>query len=372
MGGEDTNKYEFNYFTYTSKIKNFTYGKLKDEKGINTIKNFLEKEKFDIIHIHSVLGIDWNLYSILKPYNYIISLHDYYYLCPRIDMVPEKNCVCNSYEEDKCKKCISYIQRFRICRFGLKKVNKILHKNFKMPYFLQNITTIRHEKFKELLENAKYLLPVSSRVEEIYMASGIENTSKVLHIGNISADNFSEEYTYKTEPHKIKIVFLGRLSYSKGADLLIKIAEKIDKEKFEIHFYGRPEEYVNVLNQTDIISHGKYEQKELSNILKEFDLGLVLSVWEDNGPQVVMELLNNHVPVIGTKMGGIPDFVNKDNGFIFNPYSEKDFNELLTFLNSLTIEKISKLKSNIKPTKTTKQHYEDIMKVYKEILENKE
>lgn len=368
MGGEDTNKYKFHYFTYTSKIKNFTYGKLKDEKGINKIKNFLEKEKFDIIHIHSVLGIDWDLYSILKPYKYIVSLHDYYYLCPRIDMVPEKNCVCGCFEENKCKKCISYIQRFRVCRFSLKKINKILHKDLKMPYFSQNITTIRYEKFKELLENAQYLLPVSSRVKEIYIDSNIKNRYKVLHIGNISADNFSKEYKYDTKPHKIKIVFLGRLSYSKGADLLIKIAERIDKEKFEIHFYGRPEGYENKLNQNSIINHGEYKQKELSNILEKFDLGFVLSVWEDNGPQVVMELLNNHVPVIGTKMGGIPDFVNKENGFIFDPYSEIDFNELLEFLNNLTIEKISKLKSNIKPTNTTKQHYKDIMNVYKEIL----
>lgn len=368
MGAEDASNYKFNYYTYSSKIKNFTYGKLVDKKALNEIKDFLEKERFDLIHIHMILGIDWDLYSILKPYHYIVSLHDYYYLCPRIDMVPEKKCVCDRFEEEKCEKCISYLQRFGVCRFGLKKMNKLFKTDFKMPHLPQSITNIRHQKFKKLLENAEYLLPVSTRVDEIYKNSNIKNATKVLHIGNVSADDFSKDYEYNLNPHKIKIVFLGRLSYSKGADLLINIAPKLDKNKFEIHFYGRAENYTDVLKENGIINHGAYKQNELSEILKGFDLGFVLSIWEDNGPQVVMELLNNHVPVIGTKMGGIPDFVNESNGFVFNPYSESEFNELIMFLNNLTIEKIAQLKSNIKPTKTTQEHYEDVMNIYKNVF----
>lgn len=50
-----------------------------------------------------ILDIDWNLYDIIKNYNYIISLHDYFYLCPRICMVDRNKLLCSKYEENRCK-----------------------------------------------------------------------------------------------------------------------------------------------------------------------------------------------------------------------------------------------------------------------------
>lgn len=97
-------------------------------------------------------------------------------------------------------------------------------------------------------------------------------------------------------------------------------------------------------------------------------MGMVLSIWEDNGPQVVMELMNYHVPVIGTRMGGISDFVTRENGFIFDPYSEKEINELYQFLDNLTPQKIFELKENISRTTTPQEHYEDLLEVYEDVL----
>ena len=67
-------------------------------------------------------------------------------------------------------------------------------------------------------------------------------------------------------------------------------------------------------------------------------------------------------------MGGIPDFVNETNGFLFNPYSEEEFTELINKINALTREQIFEMKKSIKPTKTTSQHCQDIDLVYTEVL----
>ena len=118
-----------------------------------------------------------------------------------------------------------------------------------------------------------------------------------------------------------------------------------------------------------IIDKGPYKQVELHDILKEYDFGCVLSIWEDNAPQVVMELLNNNIPVIGTKMGGIPDFIEDGkNGFLYNPYSEKSFLELIDKLKKLTPSVCEKMKSNIERTLTQKEHFEELDKQYKKIL----
>lgn len=371
LSGEDAKKdsYPFLVECYKSdKIIPFKWRNTEDKEGLNKIQSFLDKECFDLIHVHMALDIDWDLYQILKPYKYVVSLHDYFFLCPRIQMLMYDNALCTAYDEDKCSKCISWFNMHKITNateyhvrntFGLKK--------FRFPEIPQKMTTIRYHKYKELLENAEVLLPVSNRVKEIFVDSGIRGKYKVLHIGNITADCYKEEFDWEENKAKIDVVMLGSLSYLKGGDLFVEIAKRLDKEKFCIHFYGRSVKYKEALFKAGIVDHGEYKQDELPTILAHMDLGLMLSVWEDNGPQVVMELLNNHVPVVATKMGGVPDFVNQSNGFLFDPYSDEDIERIVNELNALTREEIYKLKKSIRPTTTTGEHLAELNEVYASI-----
>ena len=128
------------------------------------------------------------------------------------------------------------------------------------------------------------------------------------------------------------------------------------------------------MKQNNIVNNGSYKQIDLPKILKEYDFGCVLSIWEDNGPQVVMELLNNNIPVIGTMMGGIPDFIiDEKNGFLYNPYDDSSFNIMIEKIKKLNPNDVEQMKENITPTTTTFAHFEDIDNIYKKILgENNE
>ena len=207
LGREDEKKYEFNYITYDSKIRPFTCSKLKDKHALKFIEEYLEKEKFDIIHIHALEYVDWDIYSVVKKYKYVVSLHDYCFICPRVYMYTNGQ-VCKKYDEKKCKNCVSFLERIP----GYRKLNKIF--NIRFPHIPQNITKIRYQKFSDLLNHADYLLPVSNRVDQIYKESGILGKSKVLHIGNVSAEKYVEKFDYNVDGHKIKIVFLGRLTFA--------------------------------------------------------------------------------------------------------------------------------------------------------------
>ena len=108
----------------------------------------------------------------------------------------------------------------------------------------------------------------------------------------------------------------------------------------------------------------------LPNILSSMDMGVMTPIWEDNGPQVIMEMINNNLPVFATKMGGITDFVNSSNGFLFDPFSEEDINRAVDFLNNLSFSTILNMKKNIVPTETTSEHFVKMMRVYDNVLNN--
>ncbi len=370
ISGPCEEQYPFHLFIYKSKkIYPMRWRAPVDKKGLKELKAFFDEQQFDIIHIHMMLDIDWDLYEAVKPYHYVISLHDYFFLCPRIQMLTHDNTICSSYEKDKCAHCISLFNTIRLTNgIEYRISHKTPLKNFRLPEIPQRMTEKRFTKFKTLLEHAAYLLPVSTRVQEIFEQSGINGNYKMMHIGNITADHYSDQYSFDENKTGVDIAMLGTLTYIKGADLFIRIAEGVS-DNVRIHFYGRSSKYTDQIARAGIIDHGPYKQNELGNILKNIDIGMCLSVWEDNGPQVVMEFINNHIPVIGTRLGGIPDFITDGvNGYLINPFDENDINRVINILNHMTREKIKELKSNTKRTTTTKEHCEAILELYESIV----
>ena len=369
ISGDPKQTYIYQVLPYASaRITPMTFRALEDKAGLNSLKTFFQEHQFDLIHIHMILDVDWDLADVLKPYRYVVSLHDYFYLCPRVVMLNPGNPHCTQYNEEKCRNCISWFNTAYVSNGIERRIRMLGWKNFRFPFIPQKITAKRFAKFKKLLENAQLLLPVSTRVQEIYENSGIQNRYQVLHIGNMTADQYTPEFDEHPEKQKIDVVMLGTLMELKGANLFIMLAKRLDPDKFAFHFYGRSATYAEAVKEAGIIDHGPYNQAQLPQILANSDLGFVLSIWEDNGPQVVMEMLNNHVPVVGTRMGGIPDFVNEKNGFLFNPYSQEDIDRLVETLNALTMDDIITLKRNIRPTMTTYGHAEQMEAVYQKLL----
>lgn len=370
VGGKDNYKkeYNFKYIEYNDfYVKPFTLRENKSFLAYKKMEKIIRHEKPDLVHIHMVLDADERLYKILKKYNikYVVSLHDYSFLCPKIQMFNDGK-PCKKVGEN-CKHCAYVLEQKFILKkiFDVLKINKQIGKKYS-PKFLK-----MYEHNKRLLEGAELLLPVSKKVKEIYEKSEIKNNYKVLHIGNITANNFKKYKKVDNKSSIIKVVMLGNFSNIKGGNEFIKIANALKGEKFEFYFLGRAsEEEKEKMKKNNIIDKGTYKQIELPNILKEYDLGCVLSIWEDNAPQVVMELLNNNIPVIGTQMGGIPDFINDgENGFLYNPYSINSFNNLIKRLKMLTVSECEEMKEKIIRTLTPEEHFKELEKEYNKILE---
>lgn len=352
---------------YCSKIKKWSFGKKKDSRSLKRLEEIIEQLDFSLIHIHMMLNIDQRLYQILKGKKYVISLHDYYFICPRIQMIPPEEDRCEIANTAKCTKCLSMLET----NWYLRGVSKRIlgpHATYKFPLKSKRTYKTWINNNKKLLEGASMLFPVSKRVEEIYKNSGIENKYKVLHIGNICADNFVRKSIF-SQSATINLIILSSVSRMKGGPLFFSILNKVKNPNLKVHFYGRANKEEQLkLQQLGIIDHGPYKQTELPEILRNMDMGVMTPIWEDNGPQVVMEMLNNYVPVFGTKIGGIPDFVTNKNGFLFDPYNELEINEACRFLNELNRDQINFFRSNIEHTTTTEEHLAELSTCYDEVL----
>lgn len=127
----------------------------------------------------------------------------------------------------------------------------------------------------------------------------------------------------KEEPEYL-ITFVGKLTKFKGVDLLLKAAKKYEKEFSNIMtlIIGHGELLDNLKAQRENLKLenlyflGNLPQKELPAFYSSADLAVVPSRVEPFG-LVAVEALASGTPVIASKAGGLPDFINQEVGRFF-------------------------------------------------------
>lgn len=369
-------KYKFETISYTPKLKPFHLNSVLNNKDICKIEKIVKEIGPDIIHVHMMLDLPLQVLTMFnKNAKLVISLHDYSFLCNRIVLIRSKtgeNCI-NSHENKDCNNCIEKYETIcnKYIKFILKNIKNTIIPNTNIP------SCGHHNKFietQQIFKNADALLAVSNRVKEIYETNGFTNRNFIVnHICNYTAeDDFRNKFKYRRHIEYgeiIKFGFIGNLGKIKGSDIFLSL---IENSKHEFHIYGGITKSVleKIERKRNVIYHGKYQHNELPSILKNIDIGLVLPIWEDNAPQVVFEFLNAGIPILATQMGGIPDFIDKTNGILFNPNSQ-GIHTIKKIMNSNMIyEFYNSVVNNIPGTKKASQHVKELVEVYNQIIDS--
>jgi len=330
-----------------------------DSTGTDAIIALLRHERYDIVHFHLTIGVGESLYEEMPELGipYVVTLHDYFLFCPRITMMDWRSENCGGPAKRKCERCVGVLDQidplYRLSR----------KTGIPLPRVLPStMVTRRNERIHRFLLNARSVLAISTRMKDFFEHRYDGLRCIVAHVGTPSAETGS---TTKTPSPNLRLAFLGTLSRHKGADVLFELAEQVGRTDAEFHFYGRVLERSAAarLRDSRIIDHGPYTEDDLPQIMAQTDLGLVLSVWEEGAGIVVMELLNHGTPVVATRRGGLPDFVNERNGFLFEPTPE-GIAEAARFIDSLTRAQLARLAAGITPLTTRAQHAEAVERAY--------
>jgi glycosyltransferase involved in cell wall biosynthesis len=369
-GGAENTDFLFSLISLNSNIlRPFHLNSVIYNDDVIKLRKIFEDIKPDIIHIHMMIDLPADVIETAKEFSkVIISLHDYSYICKRITMIDSEGLLCktSSFGEN-CNSCISALETNRYTKY----ITDKLGSGSKLRTVFPSKNNESHYQFmRKALSTVDMLIAVSSRVKEIYINEGFNNKKFIVnHIGNITAENPRNISYVKKE--LITICFIGNFSKYKGAELVLELASKLDPKKFKIELYGLLDNYYLELirDYSNLTYNGKYKQEQLANILLNIDLGLVLPIWEDNAPQVVFELLNNGIPVIGTRMGGIPDFIQHGVNGLLIDRDKSNFPALISLMNSAEFENILiSLTNMVKSTKKVSQHNSEIINLYLETL----
>ena len=195
----------------------------------------------------------------------------------------------------------------------------------------------------------------------------IENIPKGTYIPNWFNPSHAGERSSRTGP----IIAIGRLEPVKGFNQLIKSWINI-QEDLEIIGSG-PEEQnlhqlihnLNLSDRIKIVTNCDY-----SSIEEKYKTtsGLIVSSHKEGGPRVVLEAINHEIPVLGSKVGIIPDLIPSE--CLSEPSNQESLQalleEMVPLLAQLNMEGIkAALIENYSITsaaKKTKEIYEALLR----------
>ena len=297
----------------------------------------------DTVHIHHMIAHYFDIANLAKEYNLnsIITLHDYYSLCPSINLLYCGEKYCLDLDNKDCTKCLSMSNKIN---------NNIIND-------WQNDWHSFLKKFNKIIvpsEDAK------KRINHFYNDLTIE---AIEHGIDIKPEKYE-----MVIGDKFNVAFIGVMCNHKGGNILNQLI-KIDKNNVMYHVFGKSEISSLTKNKNNYIFHGKYKREELANLLIENNINLIcfFQIWPETYSYTLNEAVASGIPVLSFDIGAGAERVKKYNlGWTIN--KDSSLNEISEKINSIYNNKEEYFKvmesiNNYK-IKTTKEMSDEYEKIY--------
>ena len=252
----------------------------------------------DIVHLN-------NIHTQLSPViaelahqrgiKVIWTLHDYKLLCPRYDCLRNGKTVCEDCFVDKTN--------------VLK--NKCMKNSLFASYIAYNEAMCWTRERLEACTDA-FICPSQFMASE--MEKGGFDKRKLYTICNFLNVSKCQRESYEKENW---YCFVGRLSHEKGVKTLIEAANQLPYKLIVIGD-GPLRNELELLSKSNIEFVGQKQWDDLKGFVGKARFSVIPSEWNEVFGLVIIESQCLGTPVLGAKMGGIPDLIGeRQEGMLF-------------------------------------------------------
>lgn len=382
----------------------------QDRKLKRIVKKFLiEIEGVDIFHFQNLEGLSLSVLELKNDFpnmRFIYSMHNYYPFCPQVMLWQQNKYACVEKDCGRCcvecvpldvfKEKVIYNQQIVFDREHGREISeekieqqKKLEKTYALKATNRSLSNIEINNLQDIFGNYrknnvayinKYIdvvLAVSKRVADISLEFGIEKEKiQVSYIGT----KVAEKQTFSpANPHiehsVFTICYMGYMRYNKGFYFLLDaleqiptilakqinvvLATKIENQKVKERIRRLKEKFAGFQN------YSGYTHDDMKKILKGVNLGIVCPLWEDNLPQIAIEMKAQGIPVLCSNKGGAQE-LTKSKDFVFEAGSIDDFIVKLTNIVNHKVSLNSYYEKSMKLV-TMDDHVKELKSIYSDL-----
>lgn len=271
------------------------------------IEQLILDEKPDVAHIHLMWGqITPSIFPVLKKYHIpvLFTIHDYRIVCPAYTFRDGSGRICEDCQGRHFYKCFTHT----CC-----KSNKLMSAVMAAEQYFRNafFNPARY------IDGFIYVSNFAKDIQEKYMPA-------LKSKPNITLYNFSTSISdnSKSMPADRYYLYFGRLSYEKGVRTLLGAFKDLPQCKLKVVGTGPKEAELRAFADNEKMQSveflGYKQGEELADLVRNAYFVIVPSEWYENNPMAIIEAYSVGTPVIGARIGGIPEIiVEGETGFLF-------------------------------------------------------
>ena len=342
-------------------------------------QKFIAEEKFDIIHIHTFMGLSCELVELFKKSGckIVFTTHDYYPFCPQVNLIDSSGRVCNDCSDLSCSRCNASApgMRYLVLRNSwLIKFKKILAPLAALKK-RKNANSVSSEKFelRNYSQLREYYILMLKKCDVIHFNSGVsesvyrrylpELSGKVIPITHSGI--IDQRSQVKADHQKVRIGFVGSSAPYKGLPELLKAADELylsGVRNFSVEVFGCSSCGKHLC---DVNYHGVFAPSDAKKVYRSMDLLVVPSVWYETFGFIVAEALSYGVGVVVSDMVGAKMLL--DEKLVY--HTREELGDILKKLlaSPAAIEELSRKICEKLSLESVTEHSRKIVELYTEI-----
>lgn len=341
---------------------------------------YLEQTRPDLAHFQAgyLIGIAPLRAAVTAGVPTVLTLHDYWFICPRFTLLRGDDTLCRAVPDDPagCAWCMQLDRRrFRVPEemtgglFG----RIVLRSGFDPGR--AHIAARRNALLSALAWPDAVIAPSRFLADQVRAFVQPER----LHISRNGLD--LTPFVRGPRQHEngvIRIGFIGQIAPHKGVHLLITAFQQLQVRsgRIELHIYGglsANPAYVTRLRQLAgsdprIRFHGRIDNASVPATLAALDVAVVPSTWYENSPLSILEAHAAGTPVITAALGGMAELVRDGvDGLHFQP---NDARNLARILQRVLDEPdlLPRLRSGIQQPRSIDDQMTQILAIYDDVI----
>lgn len=328
------------------------------------LSTLLDKHPVDIAHLHNIHHqISPSILHEFKKRKIpvVMTLHDYKMVCSSYSMLadgrPCDACDGGKYYEAIKKGCI----KGSVVKSGLAALEMYLH-----------------HTILDIYNNVYVFISPSIFLKDKLAEMGFKK--EIVHLPNfIDAGRF--EKFIREDKRENSVVYFGRLSQEKGLCTLIDAAKRVEANVlFKIIGDGPIREGLREKVKAGGISNvrflGYLKGETLYQEIRGSKAVILPSEWYENNPMSVIEAFALGKPVIGARIGGIPELVRDgETGFTFEPGNAEDLRKKIEKLladSSLSVAMGKNARRFVEAELNSERYYRRLMEIYRIVIASRE
>ena len=294
----------------------------------DTISDLLEVVKADIFHVFGgyLLTVDALKAARAKGIPSIVSLTDFWYLCPRIQMIRSDGSLSSlPIKSWKCVRCLAEEKRrYRWLRNIFPGLMDIYwrHNSQSIDDIQRRLIVLIDE-----LNLTKQIISPSNFLRDAYIKAGVDPAKIIFSRQGVDILILPHSVVVKQTTKILRVGYIGQISEIKGVEVLIKAINRLADYPIHLDIFGdltKNPGYVKKLksftsDHRKIEFKGLFDRKELVSVMEDLDILVVPSLWYENSPNVIQEAFATKIPVIVSDLGGMAELVeHRKNGLLFH------------------------------------------------------